>query len=357
MNRLPHHGLRFALAALLLALAGVFPVMPVAAKEGWAPAWIASGSQPLPTGCAPTEPMFALAQLFQQYNDGIVAELRMYAMLGGDQHPIVVPGHLNHVAVMNDADQLADFAETRHAQHDRFVLLQIVVNQGDHAWLDVTFDAFREADDFPGRVVGGTAQFDCRAKWLLGLQIGNQELIAALQPPAIRVPDAPLAADCTAAPVAAGKLPDLTRAVTTAKWLWATTYGPSPAETRLVPDDYPVIPGMIATTQELLACVRAHDFGRAAALFTPDYFAHAPAAVEMPDLAIPHLLMALADPTSSAQVALEPALQDMGDVQLLPDGRVAAWLTISGTAMATHQEVIFARSGNRWLIARAYLNR
>lgn len=359
MRRLHPFRHRLVLAMLIVAL-GVLPLAaaPVAAKEGFAPSWIASGSQPLPPGCTPMDAMFGLQGLFQEYNGGNTLALQMRReTLGSSQHPIVIPGHLNHVAVMTDARQLAEFAATRHAQHDRFVLLQVVVSQGNHPWLDVTFDAFREADDFPGRVVGGTAQFDCTTKSLLGMNVGNDELIAALQPPAIAVPaNPPTATACTVAPVPDPTLPDLTRQIRTAKWLWATTYGPSTAETRLVPDDYPAIPGLIATTKQLLACVQAREFGRAAALFTPNYFAHAPQATEMPELAIPRLLLWLVTPSTSPKPALDSALHDMDGPQLLPDGRVAVWLTITGTAMATNQQVVFTKVGDRWLIDGAYLS-
>lgn len=355
MDRPSHRFARSALAVLMITLAAALPGAPAAAKEGYAPAWIASGSQPLPAGCAPFDPMMALATFFQAYDAGDTAAIQRQPATGTAQHPIVIPGHFASVGVIMRSSQLVNFVAQRHAQHDRFVLLQVVVSQGDHPWLDVTFDAFREADDFPGKVVGGTGQFDCQSKTLLGLNIGNDELIAAPQPPTIAMPAAPpTAAACTVAPVPDSALPGIAHAVTTAPWRWATTYGPGTAGARLVPDDYPAIPGLIATVQELLGCYRAHDFGRAAALFSPVYFAHAPQATEALDLAIPRLLHDLAAPPVTPGAALDPTLKDMGSVQLLPDGRIAAWLTISGTASPVYQEVVFVKSGDRWLIEGAY---
>lgn len=354
----PHRLIRLLL--VLLFFGGFANSASVEAKT-WAQAWIRDGSLPLPPGCDTYELVIPLEQFLMEYNAGDTVSLSR--RVPSDRQPLSVaiatpaPYAPTGTAMQTFTawEQVAAVARQRHTMHDRFVLLQVEVVQNGNPWVDVTFDAFREADDFGGRIVGGTAAVDCTAGKLISLAIGDQERLATIEVPEVAVPDgSPPASACRVGPVPTGRLAGISAAIKGAEWRWATSHAPAEVVGgRLLPRDYPAISSLVVTIEEFLACYNAEDLARAAALFTPDYWRQPPSALveRTARVGIAPLLATLTGGSDwPREPGLRPVISNVSGIRLLEDGRLSAGVTLAGASTAFGQIVIFEQAGDRWLI-------
>ncbi|MER3438500.1 MAG: hypothetical protein C4346_13460 [Chloroflexota bacterium] len=113
------------------------------------------------------------------------------------------------------------------------------------------------------------------------------------------------------------------------------------------PADAATIAGLMQTLRDVIACAEAGDLGRLLALYTDEYIAREILAAEPVPIVPGHR------PAGTPQPPSPPAVIDLTPVileaRLLPDGRVAALVTIAEPGSPV-DVVWFQRVGDRWLI-------
>lgn len=144
---------------------------------------VRSGSPPLPPDCRANEVASLLMAFFEAFNHGDQAKLsRFFSVTPESPAPTafrwysVTAGGTHFVTYDPDA-LLAYFAE-RHEQREVLLLVRLELATGWHGGVDVAFDVFRLADDFPARVVGGKGAIDCERQTIFVWSMGDAQVLA-----------------------------------------------------------------------------------------------------------------------------------------------------------------------------------